>query len=173
VEIHNFSCFQEILITWPSAHKIMLTVFWDSEDPLCEHYQQVQHRYRVTVIRAAHLDTATSYLHTTEKKKYRVLFYYMTMHSLKLLPKQQPSFQYGTGHFLATQPVCQSWLLPVTTYLDPCRRQWVFDKVQMMRWRQCIICFAYNQNPLFWKPCRQMSKVYWEAWRLCSEILHL
>jgi len=47
----------------------MPTVFWDSEDPLCEHYQQVQHTFGITVARAGYLDTATSKLHTTEKKK--------------------------------------------------------------------------------------------------------
>jgi len=137
----------------------MPTVFWDSEDPLCEHYQQVQHRYGITVTRAGYLETATSYLHTT-KKKYSVLFCYMTMHALKLLSIKQPSFKYGTGHFLTTQHVFQSWRLPITTCLGPCRRKWEFDKVQMMRWGLRITCFAYNQNPLFWKPCRQMGKVY-------------
>jgi len=82
----------------------------------------------------------------------------MKMHNLKLLPIQQQSFKYGIGHFLTTQPVFQSWLLPITTCLDPCRRQWEYNKVQMMRWRQCITCFAYNQNPLFWKPVDKWAK---------------
>jgi len=37
----------------------MPTVFWDSEDPLCEHYQQVQHIYGITVTRVGYLDIAT------------------------------------------------------------------------------------------------------------------
>jgi len=41
----------------------MPTVFWDSED----------NRYKITVTRAGYLDTATSYLHTTQKNKCSVI----------------------------------------------------------------------------------------------------
>jgi len=70
---HKTSPVSKQCCSWPSAHKIMLTEFWDSKDPLCEHYQQVQQIYRITVTKAGYLDTATSYLHTTEKKKYSVI----------------------------------------------------------------------------------------------------
>lgn len=59
------------------------------------------------------MDTATSYLHTTETNKYRVLFCYTTTHALKLAAHTTTILQIWNCKFL-DHPAC----IPVLTSSD-------------------------------------------------------
>jgi hypothetical protein len=146
--------------SWHSAHRILPTVFWDSQGPLCEDYQLVQQRYGITVTSILTLQPAIC---TKQRGKQSVLL----LHDNPCPYNSHPS---NKELDIFYHPACSSDLTSSNCHLfgpsQEALRGWQSPNNEM----QFITCFAHNLNPIFWKSCRPIGKVYWEAWRPCSEI---
>jgi len=83
---------------WPSAWSVMPMVFWDSQDPICEHYPQMQCRCGMTVSSAQYSDMLQNELWPavhTKRRQWLTSFSFVTWQCL-------PSYHCYTMSILET-----------------------------------------------------------------------
>jgi len=103
----------------PSAGKLLLTVFWDSQGPNLQHFMETGIKCKLQ--QHAKKWTEISYSHKPERKVVTRCCCYTTVHTFILHTSPSTPFKNQSGKLLSIQPAAPAWPLPIFISLDPWR----------------------------------------------------